>query len=199
MNKILKQLSFMIAAGLMMVLVTGCAKEYDKNQVVARVNDYTVTVDDFKHEAGISIAGASKELILQDIIIKELLLQEAQKMKLDKNKLFMKEIEDYWKQALIKRLINIKGEEFFAISKVSTEEIKAEYNRMSEENAGKIKPYEQIAGRIQDKLRVQRARGFLEDWINSLRKDGDIKKYESVLNGLELKNEKKLTGGLDGE
>jgi hypothetical protein len=199
MNKMLKKFSFAIMAGSIAVLITGCAKQPDKDQVVAQVNNYTVTIDDFKHEAGMSIPGAAKDLILQDIITKELLLQEAQRMDLDKNKLFMKEIEDYWKQSLIKRLISIKGAEFFALAQVSAEEIKAEYRRISEENTGKIKPYAQIAGQIQEKLKIKKAQVYLDNWINSLRKNADIKKYEAVLGGIKLKNAKNLTGGSDGE
>ena len=199
MNKIFKKFSYVMALGLIAALIAGCAKKSDKNQVVAQINNYSVTIEDFKHEAGMSIPGAAKELILQDIVTKELLLQEAQKMDLDKNRLFMKEIEDYWKQSLIKRLITIKGEEFLALSKISAEAIMAEYRRMSEENAGKIKPFAQIAGQIQEKLKIKKAQFLLDNWINYLRKNAEIKKYEAVLNGIKLKNEKNLAGGSDGE
>jgi hypothetical protein len=199
MNRLLKKFSYVMAIGMLSALITGCAKEYDKNQVVAQVNNYSVTINDFKHEAGMIIPGASKELILQDIITKELLLQEAQKMKLDKNKIFMKEIEDYWKQSLIKRLISIKGEEFLAIAKVSAAEVMAEYNRMSQASADKIRSFEQMSLQIQDRLRAKKAQVFLDSWINSLRKNADIKNYETVLHSIKLKNEKGLVGGSDGE
>ena len=199
MNNLYKRHNFALVMLLAVILSAGCVKKYDKNQVVAKVNDYKVTIDDFRHEAGMSIPGASKELILQDIVIKELLLQEAQKMKLDKNKFFMKEIEDYWKQALIKRLITIKGEEFFALSRVSPEETLTEYKRMSEEASGKIKPFDQIAGQIQERLKVKNAQAALDSWVSSLRKNADIQKFEAVLNSIEIKNPKILAGGPDGE
>ena len=170
MNKIFKKFSFMMVIGLMAASITGCAKESDNNRTVAQINNYLVTIEDFKHEAGMTIPGASKELILQDIITKELLLQEAQKMKLDKNKLFMKEIEDYWKQALIKRLIIIKGNEFLAASKESNNQAKMKQAQIS-----------------------------LENWINYLRKNAYIEEHKVVLNGIELKNSKNLVGGADGK
>ena len=199
MNRKIKILSFMALLILVSFLSYGCSKKTDNVQIVARVNNYLVTIDDFKHEAGMSIYGASKELILQDIINKELLLQEAQKINLDKNKYFMKEIEDYWKQTLIKRLISLKGDEFLALSKVSAEEIKAEYNRMYQEETGKIKPYEQISGKIQEQLRTKKAQIMLNNWINGLRKNADIKEFGEVLNNIKLKNEKSLAGGIDGK
>jgi hypothetical protein len=199
MNKLLIRLSLIMGIGLTVIAISGCFRKTNDSQIVARINNYSVTIDDFQHEAGMSIYGASKELILQDIINKELLLQEAQKINLDKNKYFMKEIEDYWKQTLIKRLINLKGDEFLALSKVSAEEIKAEYNRMYQEETGKIKPYEQVSGKIQEQLRTKKAQIMLDNWINGLRKNADIKEFGEVLNGIKLKNEKSLVGGIDGK
>ena len=89
MHKILKKFSFLMVMGLAAALITGCVKKPDKDQIVAQINNYALTINDFKHEAKISIPGMSKELMLQDIIAKELLLQEAQKMNLDKNSLIL--------------------------------------------------------------------------------------------------------------
>lgn len=178
MNRIFKKFRYMMI-GLVAALITGCVKEPDKNQIVAQINNYAVTIEDFKHEAGMSISGVSKELILQDIVTKELLLQEAQKMGLDKNKAFMKEIEDYWKQSLIKRLINIKGAEFLAAVRLTDEEAKA--------------------GQDQDWLKMKKAQTLLELWINNLAKDAKIEKYDTVLNTIKLKDCKNLLGGTDGK
>jgi len=194
----LKKFGFVMVVGLVAALITGCENKLDKNQIVARINDYEVTVDDFKYEAERTIPGVSKETILQDIITKELLLQEAQKMDLDKNKFFMKEIENYWKQGLIKRLIKIKGEEFISTAKVSAEEVRAEYNRMSEEAAGKIKSYVEMAVQIRESLKIKQAQAALENWINFLRKNSCIKKYDAVLIDIDFKNSKNLAGGLNG-
>lgn len=180
MKKIFKKFRFVMAVGIIGMLITGCVKEPDKNQIVAQINNYAVTIEDFKHEAGMSISGVSKDLTLQDIVTKELLLQEAQKMGLDKNKAFMKEIEDYWKQSLIKRLINIKGAEFLAAVKLTDAETK-------------------ITGQDQDRLKMKKAQGLLELWINNLAKDAKIEKYDTVLNTIKLKECKNLAGGTDGE
>ncbi len=156
MNKVLKKFSYAMVAGLITLLATGCVKKPDKDRIVAEINGYQVTIDDFKEEAKISLSGSPKEQILQDIITKELLLEEAQKNGLDKNRRFMKEIENYWKQALIKRLIYIKGEEFLAQSS----DIKDEEERM------------------------KNAQALLDRWINDLKNKARIKKYDQVLNGM---------------
>jgi len=187
MSNLSKGINFLMALTLITMLSIGCAKKPDKSQVVAEINNYLVTTDDLRDEAKLSIYSAPKEQILQNIIYKELLLQEAQRMNLDKNKDFMKEIENYWKQALIKRLINIKGNEFLVFSQVSNEEIKAEYERLSKENNGKIKSFKDMSGEIREMLRVRKAQVSLDNWIASLRKNAEIKKYDEVLNTIKFK------------
>jgi len=156
MNKLFKRFSLVLIIVLLSALITACTKKPDKSQVVAEINNYQLTIDDFKYEAGLSLSGASKEQILQDIITKELLLQEAQKNSLDKNRRFMKEIENYWKQTLIKRLIYIKGEEFLA----------------------------SVEGIENKELRMKKAQELLDQWVNELKNKAKIKKYDQVLNSI---------------
>ncbi|MFA6281071.1 MAG: hypothetical protein WCY05_01050 [Candidatus Omnitrophota bacterium] len=197
MKNIFKTHIFAAMIAIAVMVSAGCAKKPDKSQVVAQVNNYQVTIDDFKEGARMTMPCASKEKILQDIIAKELLLEEAQKMNLDKDKKFMKEIENYWKQALTKRIIERKGNEFLAAAKVSDEEIKTEYKRMEQEAGAKLEPYEQVSGQLRDRLRVEKAQGILDSWINDLEKNANIKKYKDILNGIELKKTINQEGGAD--
>lgn len=163
MNRLCKIFNCVMALALVAILGCGCTKNPDKSQIVAQINNYQLTLADFKQEAEMSLTGAPKELILQDIITKELLLQEAQKMDLDKDKYFMKEIENYWKQSLIKRLIDIKGTEFLAAVKLTDEELK-------------------LTGQARDSLKMKKAQALLDIWINNLKNGAKIKKYDAVLN-----------------
>lgn len=187
MNKINKGLKILAIITLVIIFSMGCAKKPEKGQVVAEINNYLVTTDDLRDEAKLSIYSASKEQVLQNIIYKELLLQEAQRMNLDKDKNFMKEIENYWKQALIKRLINMKGSEFLAFTQVSPNEIKAEYDLMNEDNEGKIKSYDQMSGQIREVLRMRKAQILLNNWINDLKKNAKIKRHNEVFDTIKLK------------
>ncbi|MDD5130150.1 MAG: hypothetical protein PHS66_03745 [Candidatus Omnitrophica bacterium] len=199
MKKLLNKFSFVIVAGLMAVLITGCAKKPDKDKMVAEINNFQLMVDDFMHEAEFSLSGATKEQIFQDVVVKELLLQEAQKNSLDKNRRFMKEIEDYWKQALIKRLIFIKGEEFLATVKVGKDEVKAQYDFMAKESEGRIKPYEQMAQRIEGDLKIRKARALLDQWVAKIRNNAKIKKYDRVFDSIVIEKADNQDGGTNEE
>jgi hypothetical protein len=97
------------------VLFCGCGKRYDPKKTVARINNYYMTIDDFKSELETAYMGKkgilSDEQILDDIISNEILVQEAQRLGLDKEKTFMKTIERYWKHTLRKELLDRKDRE----------------------------------------------------------------------------------------
>ncbi|MDD5504166.1 MAG: hypothetical protein PHV77_02490 [Candidatus Omnitrophica bacterium] len=97
------------------VFLCGCGKKYDPQKTVARINDYYMTVEDYKSELDTTYMGKkgvlSGEQMLDDIIANEILVQEAQRLGLDKEKTFMKTIERYWKHALRKELLDRKDRE----------------------------------------------------------------------------------------
>lgn len=177
MNRLIKKFNYVLFL-LVIAVAAGCAKSVDKGQIVARINNYRLTVDDFMQEAKLNLpgmllkdsSGAVKEELYNDIVTNELILQQAEKMNLDKDKAFMKEIENYWKQALIKRLINIKGAEFLAMVK-------------GEDKAQK----------------KEKAQALLNLWIENLKKTAKINRYDDVLNKINLNTIKSNEGGVYGE
>ncbi len=99
--------------------------------VLVEINDYWMTVEEFKDEAEILSATERKKLatyegkkeFLDTIIKREVLLQEAQRQELDKDKYFMKTIEKYWEQALLQTLLKKKSKEIVETVRVSNQEI----------------------------------------------------------------------------
>jgi hypothetical protein len=134
----------------------------DKDKALADINRYTLTVADYDSEAqgklpsGLSDADfeIAKENLLEDIITKKVLLQEAQKQSFDKDKAFIKEIERYWEQALLKLLYNKKSQEL--LRAISADEKSPE---------------------IRDRL----VREAMDKWIEDLKRAADIKKYRENL------------------
>jgi peptidyl-prolyl cis-trans isomerase C len=124
------------------LFICGCGHKDSKNdsRVLAKINNYELRVSDLKEAADPALLkryasyspANGKEQLLDILISKEVLLQEAQKLNLDKEKSFMKEIEGYWEQALLKSLINRKIKELSANITVTDEEIANEYNRLQQ-------------------------------------------------------------------
>jgi len=126
--------------------MTACARKKKSEEIVAVVNDYKMTVEDFNYESkdvlrmGIIVGDmpAIKDDILDALIVKELLIQEAQKRNLDKDRNFMKTIELYWEQTLIKNLLTKKSREIERTTTVYEDEILDYYNKMREKIKAKV-------------------------------------------------------------
>jgi len=125
----------------LVLLITGCGKtkEYPPEaECVATINNYKLTVADFKEDFKTAVAetylaldpAKAKRDILEELIIRKVLIQEAQKENFDKQPNFMKEIERYWEQALLKFFLKKKSQELEGMIRADTSEIAAEYDKM---------------------------------------------------------------------
>lgn len=108
------------------------------DRIIANVDGCEITVDDFKEALLASLSNKyasannlkTKFDILDDLITKKLLILEAQNKNFDKDAAFLKEIQHYWEQALIKRVLNEKLSEISLKIDVKDSEAEKEYSRM---------------------------------------------------------------------
>ena len=136
-----------------LVLMWGCQRSFlgqkgiEGERVVAKVNDYEIFVSDFAYVADRVFADSNFYLLdasktrkeaLEHLIIRKVMVQEAQKQGFDKQKTFMKEIERYWEQALLKFLIKKKADEFFRVVQVEDSEVLEEYNKRRRKNFAEL-------------------------------------------------------------
>jgi len=108
----------------LLFLFQGCSDVSQKEDVVACVGDYQTTASDFTayREKAISTSSPltlqQKRRLLDDLIDKQLLIQAAVNEGVDKEAGFRQEIEAYWHQALIKRILDKKSKEIAGKAKV---------------------------------------------------------------------------------
>jgi len=113
-------------ASLALILaLTGCTKNAD-NAVVAKVNNGTITAADFKKQLddlqpqmqqAVSSDPKARKEFLEDLIGIELVLQEARRLKLDKDPAFLKKQEDLEKEMKQRLQDAAKNELFNAVLK----------------------------------------------------------------------------------
>ncbi|MFA5142993.1 MAG: hypothetical protein WC522_02330 [Candidatus Omnitrophota bacterium] len=140
--KILMALVVIICLG---VFTYGCGAPREPsgdNKVVAKINNYSMTTEDFR-DAARAVRG-TKAQVLDELITKNVLVQEAQKENFDKDEAFMKEIQGYWEQALLKLLIKKKTAEFSAAFKADKEKTEEALKRWVNDlrSRAKIKIYD---------------------------------------------------------
>jgi len=123
----------------LMLFASGCEKRLAKDkQILAKVNNYEMTVSDFQDEARLTRSNKSLSLdedkakaqLLKDLINKKIIIQEALKLNFDKDKTFMQEIERYWEQALLKLLFKNKSEELSRTIRVDDSEVRQAFDKM---------------------------------------------------------------------
>lgn len=98
--------------------VCGCAEKGPKKEVIATIGNYSLYKEDFLSELSLYppeyLNKVTKEQLLNDIIEKKVLLLEAQRQGLDRNPEFMKMVERFWEQSLLRSLLNKKSEEILS-------------------------------------------------------------------------------------
>lgn len=162
-------------------LLTCSQDKGEEIEMLARINDFTLTLDEFQHllaaeqemDKDFKINKGAKKEFLEEIIRKELLIQEAKRLGLDRKERFVRAIERHWESTLIRDLIDLKGKEVKDKTLVSEEEIQARYIEMKKTD-GKLPPLSALQEKISRDLKENKQSEVLKDWINGLRKRAEI-------------------------
>jgi len=146
---------------------------------LVKINNYTITLQEFNEEFKSSAYAKnntpdSKRDFLNMLIWRKLILQDAQARGMDKDKEFLKSIEHFWEQSLLKRMMNQKSQEITGSASISDSEVEAIYNKLK--NEGKAdKPYDQMYKQIKWSLTQLQESLMINKWLASLYKKANIK------------------------
>jgi hypothetical protein len=202
----------------MIVGFSGCTQKQDgglssRQEPVAQVNKYTITVDDFNHEVGFlrpvfrsisAIPPVELKLgILDEMINRELLLEEAQKNNIDKDPEFMRQIESFWRLSLIKQLLKHKMAEIESETTVTDDEINTEYAQ-EKSRMESPKSLKEVAPQLKEIILHRKVQKALQAWEDSLKTTAAIKRYYGVLNSIQVTTTGQATaragqGGANGQ
>lgn len=168
---------FFIVAGLTLALILsyGCAQEKQK-KIILRVNNFKMTAEELEEEikeAGIPDSPQARQKFLEDLINRKLILQEAERLGLDKEREFLKAIERFWEQSLLKVMIDRESKEIANQISVDDREIEKCYNEMFQQGAVKEslpESYNQIKWQVLRNKQTQ----ALNAWIEGLRKKAKV-------------------------
>jgi peptidyl-prolyl cis-trans isomerase C len=161
-------------------LLAGCSPgtSNPEKKIIAQINKYKMTVEDLRYdlknfthdEAGFLKTESGRKQYIDNLIEKEVLLQEAQHKGIDREKDFMKSIESYWEQALLRVLLERKAKEISLSTRVHNSEIE-EYYRSSEEAL----PFSKVKDEIKNAIKQKKETDAMSAWIEGLKKSSDIK------------------------
>ncbi len=184
-----KSLVYLLLTGLIFSLFY-CTSENKKEEytVLARINDYTLSLVEFQNQLAaemefdrdFKLTKEAKKTFLEELIRKELLIQEAKRFNLDKKDKFIRAIERYWESTLIRDLMDMKGKEISKRILISQEEIEAYYRDMKKSD-DKLPPLLKLQDKISEDLRERKKTRMLKEWINDLREKSKIQINKELL------------------
>ena len=174
---------------LLSLTILSCSKEEGENvKVVARINDYVLTLDEFQRQLAeemrmdrdFKLTKKAKNQFLEALITKELMIQEAKRRKLDREEKFIRAMERYWESTLIKDLMEVKGMEIEERTTVSEKEIETRYEKMKGVN-DVIPPLEKIRDKVHNEVLEEKKNRMLSGWIEDIRRRAKISINQEVL------------------
>ncbi|SPD72145.1 conserved exported hypothetical protein [uncultured Desulfobacterium sp.] len=166
---------------------TGSNTEQDK--ILCKINEYSMPLNEFQRqltqeielERDFKLTQEAKKAFLEELIKKELLIQEAKKLKLDRRDKFIRAIERYWESTLIRDLMEQKNDEINNRVYVSEEEIDARCNEIKKSEGKDLSDLNKLKEGIKAQIREEKKTRMLDDWISNLRKNSNIEIREDLL------------------
>jgi uncharacterized membrane protein YfhO len=175
---------------LMSMVLLGCAKDNAKeDKILCTINGYNMPLSEFQRQLAeevefdrdFKLTQEAKKAFLEELIKKEILIQEAKKLKLDRREKFIRAIERYWESTLIRDLMELKYDDINSRVYVSEEEIEAWYNEMKQSEGKNLKRLNELKEEIRAQVREEKKTRMVEEWISSLRKASNIEIKEDLL------------------
>ncbi|MBU1853073.1 MAG: SurA N-terminal domain-containing protein [Candidatus Omnitrophica bacterium] len=167
-------------------ILTGCSSAGTEgdNRIVTQVNKYKMTVEDLKYElrnipyddVRLLNTEEGRREYMDRLLEKEILLQEAQRQGLDREKDFMRSIENYWEQALLRLLLEKKSSQISGAIRVYDREVE-EYYRAS----GEQLPFSRVEADIRRGIRQKKETEAMDNWVKELREKSYIKINDRIL------------------
>jgi len=161
--------------------LTGCGKP---RQEAIRIGPVSLSALEFQQafedSRYIEDGGQGRQPFLDHYIDTRLLLLEAERLGLDKDPDFLRDIQRFWEMALLRRVIAAQNQRFLQTVAVSRNEIQDYYDRHSDQDFSG-RPLDEVQDQIQWILRAIKQNQMFVEWLQGLRQQQEINIDESRL------------------
>ncbi len=127
-----------VLAACMALAPLGCSekKKSEADPAIVEINDAQILLKDFEREVTtaahrdptLRLTEGSLETLLESMIDRKVLIQEAMRLGLSENERFLETIKAYWEQTLIRELIDKKTAEWAGKTFVTEDEVQRHYH-----------------------------------------------------------------------
>lgn len=161
------------------LLIFGCHGRPQEKPILLKVNNYELTLEEFEEEyrSSMFFTADNREArkdFLENLINQKLILQDAQSEGLDKEEKFLKTIQRFWEQSLLKTALDKKAKGISGSVSIDENIVREAYDNMV--RSGKTdKPFEGAREQIKWELLRLKETQLMNDWVEQLRKNAQIK------------------------
>ncbi|MBN1871924.1 MAG: hypothetical protein JW800_05050 [Candidatus Omnitrophica bacterium] len=161
------------------VICMSCSRQPDPDDAAIKINNYVLTAreyEDMFREMGGDSTGSPmmRREFTDNLVTRKLLLQEAERIGLDRRDDFLKSIENFWEQSLLKIIIDEKTKEILSGIEVKEEDIRSKYLQWKRENPDSEKGYEEMREVLKWHIIKEREAVAFNSWIEELKKNANI-------------------------
>ena len=183
----MRKLMTLVVVILVIITIYFSVKEYlFAKPYVLRINDFTMNKEEleeyFKNRIAQEDTPESRKKVLDALISKKLILQEAEKEGLHKSKQFLSALQEFYEQLLFKMIIDKKSKELGSRVNVTDEEVKARYQELKEKGLV-AQPLAEVYDKIKWQIFREKQTEALNNWLQELRKKAKIElNQKEILN-----------------
>jgi hypothetical protein len=174
------------------LLGLACAKgPSGEKDILTTVNDFKLTLSEFQTllaadmdiDRDLKITDLVKKEYLNQIIQKQILIQEAKRLKFDQKPKFIRTIQRYWEATLIRDLMESRGQEIEKKTIVTQDEVELYYNEMKKKDPA-LQPLQEIDQALLAKIREEKKTAMFQKWVEELKRAARIHTNEELLNNI---------------
>lgn len=162
---------------LSLVFLVACEPRIEKSPVAVKIDNIKITVEEFNEAYSHayfakSDGQMSKEEFLDTLITRRLMLKEAEDYGLDRDEQFLKSIEFFWQQSLLKLVIERKLKDLSVTTQIEETVVREYYETNKANFAGKT--YEEKRERIKYMLMREKQQALLQEWMDNLQNSARV-------------------------
>ena len=170
---------------LSLFLLYGCESANKKPPAAIKIDNIEITAAEYRNAFkdspyASSVAPDAGKEFLNNYITRMLILREAERTGMDKNPEFLKNVQFFWQQSLIKLVLDKKIKEIALHIKVSDSEVK-DYYQANKDAEFKAQDLAAVYDQIKWLILNRKQKALSDDWVNSLHSESKISVNKSLL------------------
>ena len=165
----------LIVLALLISLVSSCIWFEQNEKPAIKIGKIEISPQRFQREFELSsfaIQGKKKDF-LDTFISRKIILLEAEKLGLNKDPEFLRDVQNFWEQSLLKLVIDKKIKELVLDVNIDEKEVLSYYMKNKDKEFGD-KEFNQVREQIRGMLLRDKQQDAIGNWADSLKNDAEV-------------------------